>query len=151
MGSGHGGCAGTECLWTLFKAEIRIILCPTGHRPRQSDAASATGCCGLPAPVRAPRASRATRPLETPCSVRERFLSLSRLKSRFQTEQTRLLNDSARVSKTHTEHLFCARASSFAEPISRHRARRRLKFLTIRAVLEGPFRTACRVPACICM
>ena len=47
------------------------------------DAARATGCCGMPAPVRAPRASRATRPLDAPCSVRERFLSFSRLKSRF--------------------------------------------------------------------
>ena len=82
-GSGRGGCAGTECLWTLFETEIRIALCRDGHRPRQSDAARATGCCGMPAPVRAPRAPRATRPLEAPGGVRERFLSLSRLKSRF--------------------------------------------------------------------
>ena len=77
-GSGRGGCAGTECLWTLFETEIRIALCRDGHRPRQSDAARATECCGMPAPVWAPRASRATRPLEAPCSVRERFLSSAR-------------------------------------------------------------------------
>ena len=80
--SGRGGCTGTECLWSLFETEIRIALCRDGHRPRQSDAARATGCCGMPAPVRAPRAPRATRPLEAPGGVRERFLSFSRLKSR---------------------------------------------------------------------
>ena len=48
-GSGRGGCAGTECLWALFETEIRIALCRDGHRPRQSDAARATGCRGMPA------------------------------------------------------------------------------------------------------
>ena len=75
MGSGRGGCAGTECLWTLFETEIRIALCRDGHRPRQSDAARATGCCGMPAPVRAPRAPRATRQCLLPGAVLQRFAS----------------------------------------------------------------------------